>query len=310
VSFALVFSTGYSNQYPAEKTNPSSFACDTTIRNAQFDTNLLSLAIPLSEEEQIMFDLLNNQQLELHIDLLNTLVKCASLSTSQVLGGGISTSTIAMTSCVDDPNGTLSAIITLPYQGMTVQLVIADIQLIGAVRIGLSGNGVESEYHVLRDLNFRQTFSVNDGTLAQTGTINLQLTKAINETESMNGNDESEFEGIWYPTFSVDKNQMFLSEEEYMTTTSLSKTTLLIIMSETPFYIKNHQAPIAKRPEIIFHDLLFTIVCLDIFGLVFLIFKLILIPLFEFLLNRGKNHQNGRVQPRNSRDDDHEMKET
>jgi len=177
MSFAFVFSAGYLNQYPAEKTNPSSFACDTTIRNAQFDSNLLSLSIPLSEEEQIMFDLLNNQQFELHIDLLNTLVTCASLSISQVLGGGTSTSTLTMTSCVDNPNGTLSAMIALPYQGMTLQLVIADIQLIGAVRIGLSGSGVESDHHVLRDLNFRQTFSVNDGTLAQTGTINLQLTK-------------------------------------------------------------------------------------------------------------------------------------
>ncbi len=328
MSFALVFSTGYLDQYPAEKTNPSSFACDTTIRNAQFDTNLLSLSIPLSDEEQVMFDLLNNQQFELHIDLLNTLVTCASLSISQVLGGGTSTSTLTMTSCVDNPNGTLSAMIALPYQGMTLQLVIADIQLIGAVRIGLSGSGAESDHHVLRDLNFRQTFSVNDGTLAQTGTINLQLTKvslyfffsseqfyiflnifqAINETESMNGQDESEFEGIWYPTFVMDKNQMFLSEEKYMTTADLSETTLLIIMSETAFYIKNHQAPIAKRPEIIFHNLLFTIACLEIFGLVFLIFKLMLIPLFEFIIHRGKNHQNRRVEPRNSRDDDHEMK--
>jgi hypothetical protein len=177
VSFALVFSTGYLNQYPAEKRNPSSFACDTTIRNAQFDTNLLSLSIPPSDEEQNMFDLLNNQQFELHLDLLNTLITCASLSTSQVLGSGTSTSILTMTSCVNNPNGTLSAVIVLPYQGVTVQLVIADIQLIGAVRIGLSGNGVQSGQCLLRDLNFRQTFSVNDRTLGQTVTINLQLTK-------------------------------------------------------------------------------------------------------------------------------------
>jgi len=125
----------------------------------------------------------------------------------------------------------------------------------------------------------------------------------------MNGNDESEFAGIWYPTFVVDKNQIFLSEEQYMTITDLSKTTLLIIISETPFYIKNHQAPIAKRPEIIFHNLLFIIVCLEIFGLIFLLFKLMFIPLFKCLLNRGKHHQNRRVQPRHSQDDDdHEMK--
>jgi hypothetical protein len=69
--------------------------------------------------------------------------------------------------------------IALPYQGITAQLIIADIQLIGGVRIGLSGNGTEKEHCILRDLDFRQTFSVSDRTLAQTGNINLQLTKVI-----------------------------------------------------------------------------------------------------------------------------------
>ncbi len=177
VSFAFTFSSGYLRQYPAEKTTSSSFACETTIRNAKFDTNLLSLSIPPGEEEQLMFDLLNNQQFQLHIDLLNTLVTCSSVSVNQVLGGGISTSTMPINTCVNDLNETLSTMIALPYQAMTVQLVIADIQLIGAVRIGLSSDGVETEHHVLRELDFRQTFSVNDRTLAQTVTINLQLTK-------------------------------------------------------------------------------------------------------------------------------------
>lgn len=108
----------------------------------------------------------------------------------------------------------------------------------------------------------------------------------------------------------MDKNQIFLSKEQYMTTTTVLLTTILTIsISETAFYIKNNQAPIAKRQEIIFHNLLFTIVCLDIFGLIFLIFKLILIPLFEYLLNQRKNHQTIRIQPRNSRIDDHEIKD-
>jgi hypothetical protein len=132
--------------------------------------------------------------------------------------------------------------------------------------------------------------------------------QAINETEPMNGNDESQFSGIWYPTFTVNKNQMFLSEQEYMTTTDLSKTTITIIISETAFYIKNDEEPITKQQEVIFHNLLFIIVCLEIFGLVFLLFKLILIPLFEFLLYRGKKHENRRIRPSSSRIDDDEMK--
>ena len=133
--------------------------------------------------------------------------------------------------------------------------------------------------------------------------------QVINETESMNGGDDSKYQGIWYPTFVVDQNQIFLSEQKYMTATDLSQTTLSITISETSFYIQNHQAPIAKRPEIVFHNLLFTIVCLEIFGLVFLLFKLIFIPLFEHLQNRKKDRHNIRVQPRNSHGNDHEMKE-
>ena len=125
----------------------------------------------------------------------------------------------------------------------------------------------------------------------------------------MSGHDPSEFEGIWYPTFQVDENQMFSTEEKYMTTTDLSATTLTIVISETSFYIQNRQAPIAKRPEIIFHNLLFTIVCLEIFGLVFLIFKLIIIPLFDLVENRRKNNRNIRVRPTQGDQDEQEMKE-
>ena len=125
----------------------------------------------------------------------------------------------------------------------------------------------------------------------------------------MSGNNQSEFAGIWYPTFQVDENQMFVTKEQYMTTTDLSTTTLNIVISETSFYIQNHQAPIAKRPEIIFHNLLFTIVCLELFGLVFLIFKLIIIPLFDLVDNRRKNNRNIQVRPANSCDGEQELKE-
>lgn len=177
VSFAFAFSSIYLNQYPAEKSDSTYFACDTEIRNAKFYTNLLSLSIPPSGEEQVMFDLLISQQFTLHVDLLNTLTTCDSLSVSQILGDGTSTSTLSFTECTSDTNGTLSATVILPYQVMTLQMVIADIQLIGAVRIGLSGNEALNERHTLKELYFRQTFSVNDRTFTQTVNVNLQLTK-------------------------------------------------------------------------------------------------------------------------------------
>jgi hypothetical protein len=99
----------------------------------------------------------------------------------------------------------------------------------------------------------------------------------INETEPLS-NGEVIFSGIWYPTFVVDQYQMFLTPEEYMTSEQTS-TTITVVVSEAPYYIKNRQYPIAKQTEIIFHDLLLTIVVLEIFGFIFLIFKLAIFPL-------------------------------
>jgi hypothetical protein len=63
--------------------------------------------------------------------------------------------------------------------------------------------------------------------------------------------------------------------------TDLTSTTLTISISETSYYIKNVQSPIAKQAEVIFRTLLFTILCLELAGLAFLIVKLLIIPLYK-----------------------------
>jgi hypothetical protein len=45
--------------------------------------------------------------------------------------------------------------------------------------------------------------------------------------------------------------------------------------------VSNEQQPIARQTEIIFHNLLFTIVVLELFGLAFLMIKLLLVPLYH-----------------------------
>ena len=59
---------------------------------------------------------------------------------------------------------------------------------------------------------------------------------------------------------------------------------LTVVISETSYYIKNRQLPIAKQGEIIFHNLLFTIVCLEIFRLFILLFKLMIDPLLRLII--------------------------
>ncbi|CAF1140836.1 unnamed protein product [Adineta steineri] len=74
--FAYTFSQSYLNQYPIETTSSSTFACDETLRNAKFDTNLQSLSTPRNEEEEPIFNLLDQQQFTLTIDFINTQQTC------------------------------------------------------------------------------------------------------------------------------------------------------------------------------------------------------------------------------------------
>ena len=92
---------------------------------------------------------------------------------------------------------------------------------------------------------------------------------------------DSEFGGIWLPTFVYTLNEMFVDTARYVSSVNLSSTTLTVVISETPYYIKNVQSPIAKQPEVMFRTLLFSSLCLEICAMSFQMAKLIVVPLFR-----------------------------
>jgi hypothetical protein len=172
---AYKFAVSYLNQYPAEKVGPSSFACDETIRNAKFDSNMKALAVPVSEIEQPIFDALNKQTFTLHVDFINTGATCMQISIVEVIES--STYALPNVSC-NATNGTVSIRALLPQHKITTRALVSDIQLIGGVRVGLSGAGQETKLHTLRELNFNRIFiSDTAKTLAQQPTIQLGVTK-------------------------------------------------------------------------------------------------------------------------------------
>ncbi|CAF0880444.1 unnamed protein product [Adineta ricciae] len=274
VSFAYSFSRQYLYQYPIESASDSHFACDPSLRNAKFQTNLQSISIPPTDAEQKMFYLLNNQTFTLHLDFVNTAANCDIISL-QVLYG-TRWSTIRWLSC-SNVNSILSLTVVLPYQHASIQIYISGTQIIGALRVGLSSAGQEDEHYNLKELNFYQAFYKYGEVLTQNLSINLDMTKVINETAAMVG-EESDYSGIYIPTFTTDIDSLFLTEDQYVYSTS-SSALLTLVISETPYYVKNLQEPIAKLSEIIFHNILFTVVCLEIFGLIFLLYKLVSTPL-------------------------------
>ncbi|CAF3549967.1 unnamed protein product [Adineta steineri] len=287
VIFACIFSKDYSKQYPIETSSDSYFACDTTIRNAKFETSVQSLAIPLTDADQKMFDLLNSQEFILNIELINTVIKCNAISIEALYG--IQWSTIRWLNC-DNINSTLFLSIPLPYQHISIQIYIADIQTIGALRIGLYGQESRNGNYFLKQLNFYQSFYKNDFILARNLPVSLSLTKVVNETLAMDGG-EAHFSGIYVPTFTVDYNSLFYTADQFIRST-LTLTTLTVIITETPYYVKNLQQPIAKPSEIVFQNLLFITVCLELFGLLFLSYKLLFKPFYLHILK--KNHDEER----------------
>jgi len=172
---ASTFSMLYMHQYPSEDVGPSTFACDPTTRNAKFDSSLQPLAVPVDDEEQTIYDWLNDQNFTLQLEFINTAASCTTLSISEVVAS--STTSLNFSSC-SNQNGILSASVFLPEHDITIIAIQDDIQIVGGIRVGLSGPGQQNGSNTLQELNFIQSFYSQSGrTLAQTATINMALTK-------------------------------------------------------------------------------------------------------------------------------------
>lgn len=174
-AMAYAFAMSYLNQYPSEKVGPSTFACDSTIRNAKFQSNLQALAVPVPDEEQPMFNLLNDQVFTLQLDFINTNTICMSLFIYEVIE---SSSVLLTTLPCSSTNGTLSVKVVLPQHAITIKAVLNDIQLVGGIRLGLSGPGQQNDSYTLQELNFIETLYSSSGlTLAQQVSIDMVMTK-------------------------------------------------------------------------------------------------------------------------------------
>ncbi|CAM4843432.1 unnamed protein product [Rotaria magnacalcarata] len=239
-TFAYIFSSAYFQRYPIERVNsPANFACDTTLTNAQFSSGLMSLTVSPNDDQVPMFNLLNAQQLTVHLDLTNTLFTCSD-SVTLMQNRGASQLLIPST-CVES-NGSLSISAVLPSHVVTLQLSLTGIEIIGGFGFGLTGPGAYQEedtldgIYTLADLDLNQAFSVSGRILSQQPSFAVQLSKLVNRTYPLDENDATEFSAIWTAYTSYDINQNFIDENDYKYVTSLG-TTITIGISEMSYYI-------------------------------------------------------------------------
>lgn len=76
ITFGFWFGSAFLKQYPIETATDANFACDKSLRNAKFSSNLQLLAVLRSDEDKMMFELLDEQNWTLIIDLIQTGFRC------------------------------------------------------------------------------------------------------------------------------------------------------------------------------------------------------------------------------------------
>ena len=285
VSFSYWFSASFIRRYPIEDiTEPSTFSCDPNLINAQFSSGLVLLDIPKSDDSQLIFDLLDQQIFYLTIELINTGFACNSITMQENLSG---TKYVSLPiDCKQSPSNAITSVtFPLPSHKTTVQMNMTGPFWIGALRLCVRGQGQKEESSTLRQLDFCQFYRTPSVAIGRSTEIPIVFIKDINMTQALEADSPTNFSGIWMPTFStvVPTDEPYYAEfGNYLRYVS-SSTILVISLDERPFYIKNIQQPIVRTAELIFHGLLFTSLCIELFAFTFLIINLIVLPFYRWI---------------------------
>ena len=284
IGFAYIFSNAYLQEYPIETAPAFTFACDTTIRNAKFSTSLQPLSTPRSEDDQPIYDLLDEQNFTLTVDFINTNLNCDAVHVTQTIHGNSKSLAV---NC-NYSRSVLSVSLILGSHSVALYYNFDHALPMSGLRVSLYGEKLETNNarghrnYLVNEINFSQPFFVNNQILASDPTIELSLTPVINETSPLADDGTYYYSALWVPMSVTSTPELFLTSDQFLYY-GLLKPTLSISISKTSYFIQNLQSPITKQTEVVFHNLLFTIVCLELFGLGFIAAKLIFLPLFNVL---------------------------
>ncbi|CAF3372252.1 unnamed protein product [Rotaria socialis] len=296
-TFTFRFASGFLKLYPIETSDVSHISCDDTMRNALFDS-VLQLPLPLPDGSQwTIFNMLDTQPFVITIDLLNTAADCSSV-TAQQNRPGVNYLRLEIISCVLQPdNITRSVNFSLPSHRTNVQINITGPFFIGGIRLCLYGQGLINGENTLQTLDMCQSFWTANETLSYFTSLNIVLIKVINLTKPLTIGDATHYHGRWAPTFAVNSisDELLYEQDGYHLRYMAERTILAIALNEQPFYLQNIQEPIVRKAELAFHTLLFCTLVLELFGIGFLFFRLIIVPMTYAVLGccyRKKRNEN------------------
>jgi hypothetical protein len=294
--FAALFSVNFIHLYPFEEIKRSSLICNPNLYNAKFASGLQLLALPKSDEERPMFKLLDEQTFVLTIDLINTLINCTNIDIVLYREMGEYFGFMRSFQCIRDENNmTVSLTIPLVLHLTTAEIDLLESNLVGSVRVCLKGNNktIKDQRYQLRELLACEVFFDPNDTMSSRPEFDITLTKVIHRTESLENGNLPKYAGLWIPlitgkdaTTKLIYEPIFDGCQRYYYRSSK----IIVRLMESQFYIQNKQEPIARKYEIFFHNILFLGVILELFGIAFLINKLLLLPFTRLILNRLNKH--------------------
>ncbi|CAF1310043.1 unnamed protein product [Didymodactylos carnosus] len=291
LTFAYLFSHAYYYRYPIEQvgSNPW-FGCQNDMRNSKFSSSMQMMGLQrITKENDDIFDMLDRQPFTLNIDFINTAFTCNDSIVVQRLFA-YTLMSLPITSCYSTKNESIiSLVIPLPSHEIYLQLILPGVRTVGAIRLGLTGPGNTSddERSTLRELNFASLYEplLNNQVLAPSINFLIRMTRIVNQTTPLIASDPIIFGAMWSYAFDTKADELFITETQY-TFYKRQKTLINITLSNTAYFISNLQEPIVKYNDLIFHNLLFTIVVLELFGLLLLVFKILIVPVFRISIAR------------------------
>ncbi|CAF1432242.1 unnamed protein product [Adineta ricciae] len=315
IGFTCKFSISFVSLYPIEQVSINTrkaLSCDENILNAKFSSTLQLLSTLKRAEEKPIFDLLDTQELILRVEFISTGFQCSSTAVQENLNRGHSQPINNFNCSYEQEKNSLIISSVLPQHLVTLQLTLTGPFFVGALRICLSGPEIQTHKgkYTVKHLDFCQFLYPSDQVLTVEPTISIEMTRIINRTDSVIDKDNT-FSAIWLPTLTMksalwDSHIYKNDQDEYRRSLNW-QVALVVDFTQSKFYMQNVQEPIARGYEIVFKTILFSMLVLELFGLLFLMFKLLIIPLVRFIRritcpSLAYKHDHSNIQTSNNDD--------
>ncbi|CAF3906839.1 unnamed protein product [Rotaria sp. Silwood1] len=236
-----------------------SVSCDTSLFNAKLTSSLQLLTTLKHEDDKPIFALLDKQNITLIVDFISTGYICDDVILQQSLDRGLHTPSTDF-NC-SNATGILTIFKLLPEHIITLQLTLNGPHFVGGLRLCFSApSATNADAHSkVQQMDTCQFFFISNRTLTKNPTVNVKMTKVINQTAGLTIQNHTTYTGLLLPSFMTDTftdELLFSIDGEYLRYVP-NQTTLVVMVTESEFYMKNTQEPIARQYEILFNTILF-----------------------------------------------------